>query len=151
MKLPSIFNPLNVIIAGIILLLISQGFAITDQRALINENREQAKARFDIQQIADKEDVEQNALIKQILEQQGNLSSDAREDIFKSIIYNQKVLIPQLLNMSEANFNLTRFISDSFDEEYLKDEVRQYGQSNFTEQILPQINDKLNQLLNKTQ
>jgi hypothetical protein len=151
MKLPSIFNPLNVIIAGIILLLISQGFAITDQRALINENREQAKARFDIQQIADKKDVEQNALIKQILEQQGNLSSDAREDIFKSIIYNQKVLIPQLLNMSEANFNLTRFISDSFDEEYLKDEVRQYGQSNFTEQILPQINDKLNQLLNKTQ
>ena len=38
----------------------------------------------------------------------------------------------EMLNATNLMYNFTRFISESFDEEYLIDEVRQYGQTVLT-------------------
>jgi hypothetical protein len=94
--------------------------------------------------------ITQNDNIEKILQQQGNLTTANRERLIVAL--NDTIeLVPevkrqtaQMLNATNEMYNFTRFISESFDEEYLIDEVRQYGQSNSTQVKLDQIIELLN-------
>lgn len=74
--------------------------------------------------------------------------------IIEDILPNLNKTIPALQNQSSAMLNATNeirevfnFLIGNFNEEYLIDEVRQYGQSNATHGNLTVINDKLDRLL----
>jgi hypothetical protein len=94
--------------------------------------------------------ITQNDNIEKILQQQGNLTTANRERLIVAL--NDTIeLVPevkrqtaQMLNATNEMYNFTRFISESFDEEYLIDEVRQYRQSNSTQVKLDQILELLN-------
>jgi hypothetical protein len=53
-----------------------------------------------------------------------------------------------LLNTTNQMLEFIEFISNSFDEEYLIDEIRQYGQSNATYGNLTVIRDQLGEIVN---
>lgn len=102
-------------------------------KLILKESERQGEAR-----------TEQIELIKQILQQQGNLSKDARQKIIDSIIRNEQEVIPQLLNMTAEAHKFWSFLRENFNEEYIKNEYRQYAQSNETQEKLNQILSALN-------
>jgi hypothetical protein len=88
--------------------------------------------------------------LEKILQQQGNLTSEQREKLIVALNDNIEV-IPVLKNQTREMLNTTnqmldfiQFITQSFDEEYLADEMRQYAQSNNTQVKLDRILEALN-------
>jgi hypothetical protein len=80
-----------------------------------------------------------NQTVGKIVEDRANLTAKEQSEL----IYTLRTGIPELINISEKMLNFTKFISESFDEEYLIDEVRQYKQSNNTEANIKDIQEDL--------
>lgn len=98
------------------------------------------------------------------LRETGRLAEESRQNQTASLLpiffkqFNQTDIMAnqtaEMLNATEAMLNATKqmqhfidFIGTSFDDEYLIDEVRQYGQSNSTEKNITLIQDKLDAIM----
>lgn len=84
-----------VLALGIVLL----GYNITttqqhsaDMKELIMSGRQAATERFNIQQAEDRKDNEEMAMVRQVLQQQGNLSEESRQ----KIITNMETILPEI-------------------------------------------------------
>ena len=157
---PAWFNSLSVLIGIVMIIMAFSVYGTISDRVNENLNRELVTIAID----QNNKQLSESNNIERILQAQGNLTSDQRQKLITALGENvelvpkvQKALTEienkseQMLNATNEMYNFTRFISESFDKEYLIDEVRQYGQSNFTESQIPVILDKLDTLLNKTQ
>jgi hypothetical protein len=139
---------------------------------------EQAELQASNQAYEETKDQEELKLVReglnatnQLLSQSVNISQEERTNATKAILTVFNDVIPtinstltqqnitgqelvnntiKMVELSEEMFNFTRFISESFDEKYLAKEERQYGQSNRTDLAIPDIQDKLNLIINQT-
>jgi hypothetical protein len=129
----------------------------TEEVALVKQVLQAQTARQEADN--DRDNDVQNLILESLnntrilVEQQGNLTKEQREKLVVALNENIEV-IPILRNESEEMLNATnqmldfiKFITQSFDEEYLIDEVRQYGQSNNTYGNITSIQDKLDTII----
>jgi t-SNARE complex subunit (syntaxin) len=88
-------------------------------------------------------------ITKEISETQRTIEQERRNQTERllPIFFRSFNQTEQMLNATQEMLEFIKFISESFDEEYLIDEVRQYGQSNSTYGNLTIIRDQLAQII----
>jgi hypothetical protein len=96
--------------------------------------------------------LDNRAAIGQLIKQDANLTKQQQLELIANLekipdLSNQTA---EMLNATNTMYNFTRFIANSFDQEYLIDEVRQYKISNDTRDLLPIINEKLDRIIGAT-